>query len=87
MSEPSLGVPETAHVDVFISYRRNEASYLAGWLHDTLTARLGRDRVFLDIDAIRPGVDFMQTISTAVPEPGSCWSSSARDGFATPPDA
>ena len=66
MSEPSLGVPETAHVDVFISYRRNEASYLAGWLHDTLTARLGRDRVFLDIDAIRPGVDFMQTISTAV---------------------
>lgn len=53
-------------VDVFISYRRVEARYSAGWLHDYLASRLGRDRVFLDIDAIRPGVDFMRVIYGAI---------------------
>jgi TIR domain/NACHT domain len=53
-------------VDVFISYRRVETRYSAGWLHDYLTSRLGRDRVFLDIDVIRPGVDFMQAIYAAI---------------------
>ncbi len=66
MSGPSLDASQATRTDVFISYRRNEASYLAGWLHDCLAARLGRERVFLDIDAIRPGVDFMHAITTAI---------------------
>jgi hypothetical protein len=52
--------------DVFISYRRLEASYSAGWLHDYFSSRLGHDRVFLDIDAIRPGVEFWSVIRAAI---------------------
>ena len=52
--------------DVFISYRHVETSFAAGWLHDYLTSRLGRDRVFLDADAILPGLEFMSVIHSAI---------------------
>ena len=45
-----------AAAGVFISYRRQEASWLAAWLHDRLVVQFGEARVFLDIDWIRPGV-------------------------------
>ena len=51
---------------VFISYRRQEANWLAAWLHDRLVAHFGEARVFLDIDWIKPGVDFMQVITEAI---------------------
>ncbi|MGE3287356.1 MAG: TIR domain-containing protein [Pseudonocardia sp.] len=54
--------------DVFISYRRVEANYLAGWLHHYFASRLGYGRVFLDIDAIRPGFEFMSVIHAAIAE-------------------
>jgi hypothetical protein len=56
----------TTTFDVFISYRRVETSYAAGWLHEYFASRLGQGRVFLDIDAIRPGLDFMSIIQSAV---------------------
>ena len=43
-----------------------EASWLAAWLHDRLVAQFGEARVFLDIDWIKPGVDFMQVITEAI---------------------
>ena len=55
-----------AAAGVFISYRRQEASWLAAWLHDRLVAQFGEARVFLDIDWIKPGVDFMQVIDEAI---------------------
>ena len=55
-----------AAAGVFISYRRQEASWLAAWLHDQLVAHFGEARVFLDIDWINPGVDFMQVITEAI---------------------
>src|SRR3954453_12940126 len=55
---------------VFISYRRQEANYLAGWLHDRLANHFGEARVFLDIDSIKPGVDFMQVITKAIAQSG-----------------
>ena len=58
-----------AAAGVFISYRRQEASWLAAWLHDRLVAQFGEARVFLDIDWIKPGVDFMQVITEAMAEP------------------
>jgi tetratricopeptide (TPR) repeat protein len=54
---------------VFISYRRQEASGLAGRLYDRLAARFGDDRVFMDVDSIEPGLDFTEVIARAV---GSC---------------
>jgi hypothetical protein len=51
---------------VFICYRREDAGYPAGWLFDQLTARLGADRVFKDVDSIEPGDDFADVITEAV---------------------
>jgi TIR domain len=54
---------------VFISYRREETAYPAGWLYDRLTDRFADGQVFKDIDSIELGDDFVEVISTAV---GSC---------------
>jgi TIR domain len=51
---------------VFISYRRQEASGLAGRLYDRLAARFGEDQVFMDVDTITLGVDFAEAITQAV---------------------
>ena len=51
---------------VFISYRRQESSGLAGRLYDRLAARFGDDRVFMDVDTIALGVDFAEVIAQAV---------------------
>jgi ABC-type amino acid transport substrate-binding protein len=54
---------------IFISYRREETAYPAGWLFDRLAARFGGDQVFKDVDSIEPGDDFVEVITNAV---GSC---------------
>ncbi len=51
---------------VFISYRRDDAAAAAGRLFDHLSARLGRDEVFMDVDGIEIGVDFHEVISNKV---------------------
>ena len=51
---------------IFISYRRDDASGTAGRLYDRLAARLGTDRVFMDVDSISPGYDFAKAIEYAV---------------------
>src|SRR3954469_10018736 len=55
-----------AAAGIFISYRRQEANYLAGWLHDRLADHFGQARVFLDIDSIKPGLDFTKVIVEAI---------------------
>jgi TIR domain len=51
---------------VFISYRRDDTAGHAGRLAHDLIERFGRDSVFMDIDAISPGVDFEQRIHEAL---------------------
>ena len=51
---------------VFISYRRQETAYAAGWLFDRLVNRFGRGQIFKDIDSIHPGDDFIEVMTTAV---------------------
>src|SRR5690242_11215994 len=53
-------------VGIIVSYRRQETSHLAGRLYDRLADRFGEDQVFIDVDAIEPGVDFAEEISRAV---------------------
>ena len=54
---------------IFISYRRQESSHLAGRLYDRLAERFGAERVFMDVATIDLGVDFAEVITRAV---GSC---------------
>jgi dipeptidyl aminopeptidase/acylaminoacyl peptidase len=51
---------------VFISYRRQESSDIAGRLYDRLAGHLGEGQVFMDVDTIALGVDFAEVITQAV---------------------
>ena len=57
-------------MDLFISYRRQEASRIAGMLHESLTTEFGESSVYLDIDFIKPGVNFIKSISEAIGRSG-----------------
>ena len=54
---------------IFISYRRDDSAGHAGRLFDRLVARFGKDAVFMDVEGIEAGVDFVETIEKAV---GGC---------------
>jgi hypothetical protein len=54
---------------IFLSYRRQDSAGYAGRLFDRLSNRFGQSNIFMDIDAIELGVDFVQRIQEAV---GSC---------------
>jgi hypothetical protein len=54
---------------IFISYRRDDAPGYAGRLYDRLAAHFGADHVFMDVQGIEPGVDFVDAIERAL---GSC---------------
>lgn len=54
---------------IFISYRRGDSSAHAGRLADRLVAEFGEQGVFMDVDTIEPGADFVDYIDDAV---GSC---------------
>jgi hypothetical protein len=64
MIDPAAPVPGR----IFISYRREETAYPAGWLYDRLADRYG-GQVFKDVDSIELGDDFVEVITRAV---GSC---------------
>lgn len=54
---------------IFISYRREDSAGHAGRLFDHLKPHFGKDRVFMDVAGIEPGMDFVEAIDRAV---GSC---------------
>jgi TIR domain len=54
---------------IFISYRREDASYPAGRLYDNLHSRFPQNEIFMDVDSLKPGIDFVQTIEERV---GAC---------------
>jgi hypothetical protein len=59
-----MPVPEGG--GIFVGYRRQDSSHLAGRLYDRLADRFGEDHVFMDVDTIDLGVDFAEQITSAV---------------------
>ena len=51
---------------IFMSYRREDAASMAGWIHEKLQTRYGKSSVFRDIDQIEPGADFEKAIGKAL---------------------
>ncbi|MET0481412.1 MAG: toll/interleukin-1 receptor domain-containing protein [Aestuariivirgaceae bacterium] len=47
---------------ILISYRRSDSQAMAGRIFDRLSAHYGEGAVFIDIDAIPPGIDFRKHI-------------------------
>ncbi len=54
---------------IFISYRREDSAGYAGRIYDRLVQHFGPEQIFMDVDNIRPGMDFVEAIEGAV---GSC---------------
>ena len=59
-------MPAAPSGGIFISYRHQETSGLAGRLYDRLANEFGDDQVFMDVDTIQPGVDFAEAITQRV---------------------
>jgi hypothetical protein len=54
---------------IFISYRREDSSAWAGRLSDRLSSHFPSNQIFMDVDTIEPGMDFVEAIEESV---GSC---------------
>ena len=62
-AEPSQ---ERLEIGVFISYRRADTAAYAGRLRDSLRERIDPHRVFMDIESIEAGRDFVDAIERAL---------------------
>ena len=51
---------------IFINYRRDDSIGMAGRLHDRLAQTFGRDKLFMDVDHIPVGVDFVEHLNSQV---------------------
>ena len=51
---------------IFVSYRRDDAAHVTGRIADALAARVGRENVFVDVDSVAPGEDFVRKIDTTI---------------------
>jgi tetratricopeptide (TPR) repeat protein len=49
---------------IFISYRRDDSEAIAGRLHDRLVPVFGRGDVFMDVDRLTGGVDFVDQLNS-----------------------
>ena len=56
---------------IFLSYRRDDSSGYAGRLFDNLAERFGRERLFMDIETLEPGMDFVTGIDRAIESCGA----------------
>jgi hypothetical protein len=58
---------------VFISYRRDDTAGHAGRVHDRLEREFGPDLLFMDVDAIPLGVNFIKVLREEVAKWTCCW--------------
>lgn len=72
---------------VFVSYRRDDRPGFAGRLSEALEGAFGAERVFRDIEDIRPGEDFVATIHSRLQSVdvvlamiGPAWLDARKDG-------
>jgi TIR domain/Sel1 repeat len=51
---------------IFISYRRDDSAGTAGRLHDRLAERFGQDNLFIDVDNLPAGADFVEYLGKQI---------------------
>jgi hypothetical protein len=54
---------------IFISYRREDSAAWSGRLSDRLKSRFPSNQIFMDVDTLDPGVDFVEAVEEVV---GAC---------------
>jgi len=55
---------------IFISYRREDSEDSTRAIYESLVPRFGRERLFLDVEAIKPGADFRNSIEESLADCG-----------------
>ena len=63
---PSAPAQQAKQTRIFISYKREGDAALAGRIADRLGNEFGPDHVFMDVDAMPLGVDFVEAINEEV---------------------
>jgi hypothetical protein len=58
--------PLKAMTSIFINYRRDDTSGYSGRIHERLASTFGSGSVFMDLDDIRPGFDFVRAIDESL---------------------
>jgi hypothetical protein len=53
-------------VNIFINYRREDSMGITGRLHDRLAKTFGWKNLFMDVDSIPPGIDFVRHLNKHV---------------------
>jgi uncharacterized membrane protein YhaH (DUF805 family) len=56
---------------IFVSYRRDTNAAAAGRLYDRLLQHFGREQLFMDVEGIEPGVDFVKVLNERLSECGA----------------
>src|SRR6266446_534261 len=51
---------------IFINYRRDDSSWAAGRLFDILSRHFASNQIFMDVDNLDAGIDFVQAIGESV---------------------
>lgn len=59
-------MPDSSSQGIFLSYRREDAAPYARLLKSELTGRFPDAPVFMDLDSIEPGQDFVDVLEDAV---------------------
>jgi hypothetical protein len=54
------------------SYRREDSAGYAHAIYGRLVQQFSKDRVFMDVDTVEPGVDFVRVIEKAIASGTSC---------------
>ena len=65
IATPRIGRP-TPSVKVFISYRREDSKWPARQIYEAFLRHLPPEQVFIDIDSILPGADFVEILEQQV---------------------
>jgi len=51
---------------IFISYQREDTAPWAGRMYERLAHEFSRDQLFMDVDNIAPGLDFVEVLEEQV---------------------
>ena len=52
--------------DIFINYRKVDTAFGAAATYELLAERLGKDRIFLDNQSLRPGAAYPRSLRSAL---------------------
>jgi hypothetical protein len=66
LSVPALPTKETTNARIFVSYRREDSEGHAGRIRDRLAQEFGPDLLFMDVDSIKLGANFVKALREEV---------------------